>query len=132
MSIRIPTHTPDGDLEEVEYYDAEEAGAMLGGLTPRTVQRHTTGQIGDWPHIKLWRSPFLSAEQIARVVELLTHDPDRIPEGDGPARLGIACTTNDLEDIGEPPQFTDPSPPLELLDGGEDDAQGDDGTEAQR
>jgi len=103
LSIRIPTRTPDGDLVELVYYDAEEVGRMLGGLTPRTVQRHTTGTIGDWPHIKVWRSPFLSADQIARVVELLTHDPDRVPEGDRPARLGIACTTNDLEDIDVPP-----------------------------
>lgn len=102
MSIRIPTYTRDGELVELVYYDAEEVGAMFGGMTPRTIQRHTTGQIGDWPHLKLWRSPFLSAEQIARVVELLTHDPDRLPEGDRPARLGIACTTNDLEDIAEP------------------------------
>lgn len=103
MSIHIPTRTADGDLVEVEYFDAEEVAAMLGGLTARTVQRHTTGHIGDWPHIKVWRSPYLSAEQIARVVELLTHDPDVVPEGQQPARLGVACTTNDLEDIGARP-----------------------------
>jgi hypothetical protein len=107
LSIRIPTQNRDGELVELTYYDAEEVGRMLGGLTPRTVQRHTTGTIGDWPHLKVWRSPFLSAEQIARVVELLTHDPDRIPEGDAPARLGIACTTNQLEDIAQPPLEAD-------------------------
>jgi hypothetical protein len=93
--------TADGELAEVTYYDAEEVGRKLGGLTPRTVQRHTTGKFGDWPHIKVWRSPYLSDEHIARVVELLTHNPDAIPEGDRPARLGIALTTNQLEDIAE-------------------------------
>jgi hypothetical protein len=105
LSIRIPTRTPDGDLVEVEYFDAEEVAQQLGGIKPRTVQRHTTGTIGDWPHIKLRRSPYLSAEHLARVVELLTHDPDRIPDqADRPPRLGVACTTDQLEDIAEPPR----------------------------
>jgi hypothetical protein len=103
LSIVIPTRrTPDGELEPVTYYDAREVAARLG-YAPKTIRVHTTGVKGDWPHIKLVRSPYLSDEHIARVVELLTHDPDRISEGDRPARLGIGCTTNDLEDIDQSP-----------------------------
>lgn len=99
MSIVLPTRSDAvAGLVDVEYFDATEVAQRLG-LTARTVQRHTTGHIGDWPHVKVWRSPYLSEDHIARVVELLTHDPDRIAEGDRPARLGVPCTANQLEDV---------------------------------
>lgn len=99
MSIVLPTRADsDSGLVDVEYFDATEVAKRLG-VTPRTVQRHTTGHMGDWPHVKVWRSPYLSEDHIARVVELLTHDPDRISEGQRPARLGTPCTATQLEDI---------------------------------
>lgn len=99
MSIHLPTRqTDDGPLEDVEYFDATEVAARIG-MTPQTVRRHTTGVIGDWPYLKLARSPYMTEEHIARVIELLTHDPDQISEGDRPARLGIPCSDRDLEDI---------------------------------
>lgn len=114
LTIVLPTMGRDGELHDVTYFDAREVATRLG-FSPQTIRVHTTGHRADWPHLKLGRSPFLSERDIGRVIELLRHDPDRIPEGDGPARLGIACTTNDIEDIEQPPL------PLEDDDGDDEE-----------
>ena len=97
MPIELPTWDPaSATLVPTTFYDAGEVADRLH-VSVRTVTRYTTER-HTWPHIRLAGRAFLSEEMIGRVVELLTYDPDQVPDqGDVPRRLGTVMAEDDVE-----------------------------------
>ena len=97
MPVSIPTYDETThELVPVAYYNPTEVAEMLP-ISETTVRRLLTEQA--WPHVVFSGHRFMSAEQIGRAVELAMVDPDAIPEGDEPARLGTPMTDTDLESV---------------------------------
>lgn len=112
MPIEIPSRTPaedPADVATVQYWSAAEV-ADLFHVSANTVRRRC--QTHEWPHLRLptssgrgrW-SYWLSAEDIAAVVELLHVDPlpgVLLPEEPPPPapRLGLVMDEADAEEIG--------------------------------
>lgn len=84
-----------GEVVDVPYYDVPEAAALLK-VSQATVRRRCRDH--DWPHEHLGRIWFRQ-EHIERIHELSTVDPDRLAEGDAPARLGVVAADAEMEPI---------------------------------
>ena len=104
MPIELPTWDDhQHELVPTTYYDAGEVADRLH-VSVRTVTRYTTERQA-WPHIRLAGRAYLTNEMIGRVVELLTYDPDRLPDhSEVPRRLGTplpydATTEARVEDV---------------------------------
>lgn len=109
MPFTLPTWDPDQRrLVDTAYYDAREVAERLH-VSVRTVTRYTSER-GVWPHILLARLPYMTDHHIGRVVELMTHDPDRLYDRDAdtiplhrrqeePPLLGRVLTEDEIEGI---------------------------------
>lgn len=87
---------PDtGEPIQVPYYDAAEVGPMIGASESH-VRRMAKAK--KWPHENpTGRRPIFTLDHVERIHELSTVDPDAIPEGSRPARLGTPLSDADLE-----------------------------------
>lgn len=75
LPINFPSLDADGRPIEVTYYTVDEASIRLH------VSRHTLRarlRRGAWPHLFISGRYYLSDAHLARVVEMLTVDPDEI------------------------------------------------------
>jgi len=99
MPETFPTLDPaTGELIPVLYYAIEEAAEMLH-VSASSVRRRILA--GEWPHLTIARSHWMSAENIGWVVAQSTVDPPPfpgIPTG-GPPKLGTPLSDKDLEGI---------------------------------
>lgn len=97
MPISFPHRDPStGQLIDVEYFTPDEVAHMIH-VARDTVRRNCA--MDRWPHLRVQRRYFMNAEHIARVVEIMTHDPDQIPLWEGPPRLGVAVDLDDVEGV---------------------------------
>lgn len=96
MPVPFPTLNPStGELETVDYFTVEEVAELLH-ISHTTVRRRLLS--GEWPHMKIAHGYFLSAEMVARVVKLSTHEPTvDVERSDKPPRLGTPLGDRDLE-----------------------------------
>lgn len=75
MPISFPSLGPDGQPVEVTYYSVEEASTRLHVSRPTLRAKLRRGL---WPHLNMSGRYYMSDAHLARVVEILTHDPDEI------------------------------------------------------
>lgn len=99
MPIEFPHRDENGDIVSVTYYAAGEAAPRLH-VTHATLREKC--KRGEWPHLRMGGRIYLSDEQLARIVEMLTVDPDEIgsawnPPGDGERILGIVADDDEAE-----------------------------------
>jgi tRNA-dihydrouridine synthase len=86
-----------GEAIQVPYYDAAEVAPMVG-VSESHVRRKA--KAGEWPHENpSGRRPIFTLDHVERIHELSTVDPDAIPDGSGPARLGTPMSDTDLEGV---------------------------------
>jgi hypothetical protein len=96
MPTVFPTLDPEtGELVDVTYWFAAEVAPRLH-VSVRTLERRC--QEGKWPHLKVVGTYYFSAAHVARIVDLLTVDPDR--PGPPPRRLGVVVDDDDQEGLG--------------------------------
>jgi hypothetical protein len=98
MPTPFPTYDPaTKSLAPVDYYDTAEIAAHLH-VSVTTVRRNV--REGQWPALRMATRLYMSAEHLARVVELCTTDPDRIPDqSEAPPVLGTPVDDADLESV---------------------------------
>jgi hypothetical protein len=89
---------PDtGESIQVPYYDVDETAELLH-VAAATVRRKA--RRSEWPHENpTGRRPIFTLDHIERIHELSTVDPDAIPEGSRPTRLGTPVDDEDLEGV---------------------------------
>ena len=85
-----------GELIDVTYYTPAEIAKMLH-ISRRQVWANCAS--GRWPHLRMQRRYFLNAEQVNRVIEILTHDPDELPEWEPPRSLGVVINPDEIEGV---------------------------------
>jgi hypothetical protein len=97
MPVSFPIRdTETGALVDVEFFTLPEVADRLH-MSLTTVKEYLRAD--KWPYLRVGRSRFMSAEDIARAVESGRHDPDRIPEATGRPALGIPISDTDLEGL---------------------------------
>jgi excisionase family DNA binding protein len=98
MPTEFPHRDEDGEPYLVTYYTAGEAAPRLH-VTHATLRDKC--KRGEWPHLRMGGRIYLSDEQLARVVEMLTVDPDEIGQSwrrdEGDRRLGVVVDDDELE-----------------------------------
>jgi hypothetical protein len=99
MPIDFPHVDDDGKPYTVTYYSAGEAAPRLH-VTHATLRDKC--RRGEWPHLKIGGRTYLSDAHLARIVEMLTVDPDEIGQTwraqDGRERtLGIVADDDEAE-----------------------------------
>jgi hypothetical protein len=98
MPINLPHRDPDtGDLVNVRHYDTAEVSAMFH-VSEAWVRRQCGGPDPAWPHLRMANRIWFSDDDVDRILELATHDPDAIPREYVP-RLGTPLTDTDLEGV---------------------------------
>ena len=75
MPIDFPHVDADGKPYTVTYYSAGEAAPRLH-VTHATLRDKC--KRGEWPHLRIGGRIYLSDRNLARIVEMLTVDPDEI------------------------------------------------------
>src|SRR5262245_2019923 len=98
VPVQFPTLDPaTGELVPTDYYTVGEVAALLH-VSHSTVRRRILA--GEWPHLTIAQGHFLSAEHIAAVVAMHTHEPGpAVPPGNGVPKLGTPLSDTDLEGI---------------------------------
>jgi hypothetical protein len=95
MPVDFPRLDADtGELVQVKHYTVDEVAAMLHASS-NTVRRHCYDD--SWPHVRIARHTYMTAEHVERIMELHTVDPDELPEL--PTRLGIVTDPSELEGL---------------------------------
>ena len=97
MPVPFPHQDPDtGALFDVDYYTPAEVARRLH-VGVRVVWRNCAD--GHWPHLRSRGHYYMNADDIARVVEGMRHDPDALPTFTDPPRLGIAVDPDESEGV---------------------------------
>lgn len=98
MPIEFPHMDEDGTPYLVTYYNAAEAAPRLH-VTHATLREQC--KRGNWPHLKMGGRVYLSDAHLARIVEMLTVDPDEIGQSwraDASERvLGVVADPDEAE-----------------------------------
>lgn len=98
MPIEFPHVDTNGQPYNVTYYTVEESATRLHIARPTLRHKLRTGQ---WPHLNVSSRYYLSDAHLARIVEMLTVDPDDVSrvwreENDG-RRLGLVADDDERE-----------------------------------
>ena len=98
MPIAFPHMGDDGKPYDVTYYSAKEAAPKLhvAQATLRAKLRR-----GEWPHLVVSGRYYLSDAHLARIVEILTVDPDELGAWHDPdeRRLGVVADPDESEGV---------------------------------
>jgi hypothetical protein len=94
MPISFPHRDDTGHLIDVDYFTPEEVAHRLH-VSREVVRRNCFTD--RWPHLRVQRRYYMNAEQIGRVLEIMTHDPDTIPNWT--PILGVAVDPDDVEGV---------------------------------
>lgn len=98
MPIEFPHVDDDGEPYTVTYYPASEAAPRLH-VTHATLREAC--RRGLWPHLRMGGRVYLSDAHLARIVEMLTVDPDEIGQSWRAAasdrHLGVVADTDEAE-----------------------------------
>jgi hypothetical protein len=99
MPIEFPHIGPDGKPYTVRYYNGKESAPKVH-VTQATLRDKC--KRGQWPHLRIGGRIYLSDAHLARIVEMLTVDPDEIGQawpGDngGERRFGIVGDDDEAE-----------------------------------
>jgi hypothetical protein len=96
--IEFPHRDENGNATTVTYYTAGEAAPRLH-VTHATLREKCRRQ--EWPHLKMGGRIYLNDEQLARIVEMLTVDPDELGTAwrrdEGERRLGVVADDDEAE-----------------------------------
>lgn len=99
MPENFPRRDPDtGDLVDVPHFDVAELATRLH-VSMSHVRRMCATPYPAWPHRRIASHLWFDPEHVERIMELSTVDPDAIPDGSGPARLGTPLSDDDLEGV---------------------------------
>lgn len=98
MPIEFPHLDDDGKPYAVTYYSAKEAAPRLhvaqATLRAKLVRGH-------WPHLLIGGRYYLSDAHLARIVEMLTIDPDELGmtwrAGESDRHLGLVADDDEAE-----------------------------------
>lgn len=98
MPIEFPHVDIDGKPYGVAYYSVEEAASRLHVSRPTLRNKLRRGL---WPHLNMSGRYYLSDAQLARIVEILTVDPDELGtewrRGEDDRRLGLVVDDDEAE-----------------------------------
>lgn len=83
-----------GELEDIPYYTAEEVAELLH-CSISYVRNQV--RLGRWPYVAIARRLWFTPSHYARIVEILSYDPDLI--GPPPRRLGTPVDPQGEEPI---------------------------------
>jgi hypothetical protein len=96
MPIQFPYRDPEtGEWSDVDYYTAAEVAQKLH-VSRDAVWKHCAS--GEWPHMRVLRRYFLNADQIGRVIDLMTVDPQQVPLWEPVHSLGMVLDPDDDDD----------------------------------
>lgn len=99
MTVDFPRRDADtNQLVMVTHYTVDELADMLH-VSRASVHRKC--QTGAWPHLDVLHTRYFAPEHVERIVELLTVDPDALPEYGvtDPPRLGVVSDPVDDEPL---------------------------------
>jgi excisionase family DNA binding protein len=96
MPVDFPTLDPEsGDLVPTPYYTVGEVAELLH-VSHWTVRDRL--RRGEWPHLTIAGSHYLSGAMVADVVALCTVDPrPQVEDCPAPPKLGTPVQDHDLE-----------------------------------
>lgn len=98
--IDFPHVDADGKPYSVTYYTAAESAPRLH-VTHATLRDKC--KRGQWPHLRIGGRLYLSDVHLARIVEMLTVDPDEIGQAwrrdEDERRLGLVSNGDDAEGV---------------------------------
>jgi hypothetical protein len=98
MPIDFPHTDADGKPYNVTYYTAKECAPRLH-VTQQTLREQC--KRGQWPHLRIGGRIYLSDTHLARIVEMLTVDPDEIGQtwrrAENERRLGLVADDDEAE-----------------------------------
>lgn len=98
MPIEFPHVDADGKPYAVTYFTAKESAPRLH-VTQATLREQC--KRGHWPHLRMGGRIYLSDVHLARIVEMLTVDPDEIGQawrrGEDERRLGLVVDDDEAE-----------------------------------
>ena len=97
MPIEFPHLDAEGKPYSVTYFTAKESAPLLH-VAQATLREQC--KRGHWPHLRIGGRIYLSDVHLARIVEMLTVDPDEIGQAwrDGEQRrLGIVAPEDEAE-----------------------------------
>ena len=98
MPLEFPHTDADGKPYSVTYYTAGESAPRLH-VAHATLREQC--KRGHWPHLRIGGRIYLSDAHLARIVEMLTVDPDEIGTAwrEDERRLGIVSDRDDSEGV---------------------------------
>lgn len=98
MPMEFPHVDADGKPFFVTYWTVEEAASRLHISRPTLREKLRRGA---WPHLHMSGRYYLSDVHLARIVEMLTVDPDEIGtawrRGEDDRRLGLVADEDESE-----------------------------------
>jgi hypothetical protein len=98
MPTDFPHVDDDGKPYTVRYFTAKEAAPLLHVAQATLREKCRRGQ---WPHLNMAGRLYLADAHLARIVEMLTVDPDEIGQawrrGEDERRLGIVASDDEAE-----------------------------------
>ena len=100
MPTEFPHIDADGKRYTVAYFSAKEAAPVLH-VSQATLREQC--KRGHWPHLRIGGRIYLSDAHLARIVEMLTVDPDEIGQawraGESNRVLGIVADDDEAEGV---------------------------------
>jgi hypothetical protein len=94
--IEFPHIDDNGKPFKVKYHTAKESAPRVH-VTQATLREKC--RRGEWPHLRIGGRIYLSDAHLARIVEMLTVDPDEIGQAwrEGERRLGVVVDDDEAE-----------------------------------